>query len=94
MDLKELMNQPIEELVKTYLRIDGSEDDAILALLIAGAKETLTDAGVSREKEETAKYKTAVLLLVALNYENRNPALKMDKLSYSLEMLILQLKAG
>ncbi|MFW5438748.1 head-tail connector protein [Paenibacillus apiarius] len=83
---------PTLEEIKTYLRIDGSEDDGILALLVDAAKEYLTDAGVP--EQITAKYKLAVMLLVALNYENRNPGLKQDKLSFSLESIILQLKTG
>jgi len=83
----------VEE-IKTYLRIDGSEDDTVLALLIDAAKEYLLGAGVPEEVNETAKYKLAVLLLVALNYENRNPAAGIEKLSFSLESVILQLKTG
>ncbi|URN94562.1 MAG: head-tail connector protein [Candidatus Pristimantibacillus lignocellulolyticus] len=82
------------EEIKTYLRIDGSEDDTILALLIDAAKEYLLDAGVPEEAKEKAKYKLAVMLLVALNYENRNPAASVEKLSFSLESVILQMKTG
>lgn len=80
--------------LKTYLRIDGSEDDDILALLLAAATEYLSDAGVPVESETKAKYKLAVMLLVALNYENRNPAAGIEKMSLSLESVILQLKTG
>lgn len=80
--------------LKTYLRIDGSEDDSILALLVSAAEEYLADAGVPEEAKDTAKYKLAVMLLVALNYENRNPGMKIDKLSFGLESIILQLKVG
>lgn len=83
----------IEEL-KTYLRIDGSEDDSILALLMSAAEEYLADAGVPDSVKGTAKYKLAVMLLVALNYENRNAGADIDKLSFSLESVILQLKTG
>lgn len=82
------------EKVKTYLRIDGGEDDTILSLLIDAAKSYLTDAGVPTEAEGTAKYDLAVMLLVALNYENRNPGTKIDKLNFGLESIILQLKTG
>lgn len=87
------MSADLTEL-KTYLRIDGSEDDSVLALLVSAAEEYLADAGVPEEAKETAKYKLAVMLLVALNYENRNPAMKAEKLSFGLESIILQLKVG
>lgn len=97
------------EKVKTYLRIDGGEDDEILSLLIDAAKSYLDDAGViekdlphedADEDEKTkieryiAKYELAVMLLVAMNYENRNPGIKIDKLNFGLESIILQLKTG
>lgn len=80
--------------IKTYLRIDGSEDDAILTLLISAAEEYLKDAGVPETAKVSAKYNLAVMLLVALNYENRNAGASIDKLSFSLESVILQLKTG
>lgn len=79
------------EQVKTYLRIDGSEDDAILALLIASAEEYLANAGVP--KTNSALYQLAVMLHVAMNYENRDPAAKMDGFSFALNSIILQLRA-
>ncbi|BAD74817.1 MULTISPECIES: head-tail connector protein [Geobacillus] len=76
--------------VKNYLRIDGSEDDAILTLLIDGAKEYLKNAGVP--ESDSALYKLAVMLYVALHYENRDPSAKMDKLNFAFESIVLQLK--
>lgn len=108
-DIAQLLELPLEELIKTFLRIDESEDDGVLALLIVAAKGYLDDAGVvekeslsddadpaekKRIEQYIAKYKLAVMLLVALNYENRNPGMKIDKLSFSLESIILQLKTG
>lgn len=80
--------------LKDYLRIDGNEDDSILVLLIEAAREYLTDAGVPVECETMAKYKLAVMLLVSLNYENRTPGLKIEKIDFSLQSIILQLKVG
>lgn len=80
--------------LKTYLRIDGDEDDIILDLLISAAVEYLTDAGVPPDARDSAKYKLAVMLLVALNYENRNPAAAIEKLNFGVESIILQLKTG
>lgn len=80
------------ELLKSHLRIDGSEDDVYLAFLVSSAEEYLIEAGVPGEKKETAKYQLAVILLVALNYENRNPGIEIDTFNVSLQSLILHLK--
>lgn len=82
------------DLLKSHLRIDGSEDDDYLAFLMSSAEEYLSEAGVPAEKKETAKYQLAVMLLVALNYENRNPGIKIDEVNFSLTSIILQLKTG
>lgn len=85
----------IDEL-KTYLRIDGSEDDQILALLMDAAKEYLTNAGVPPPPAESPSklYDLAVMLHVSLNYENRDPAQKIERFNFALESIILQLKVG
>lgn len=85
---------PTLDELKTYLRIDGSEDDGILALLIDSAKEYLTNAGVPEPEEPSSLYKLAVMLHVALNYENRDPAQKIERFNYALQSIILQLKVG
>ena len=83
------MNLSLEEL-KKYLRIDGSEDDDILTLLIDSAKEFLKNAGVP--ESESKLYKLAVMLYVSLHYENRDPSVKIDKLNFAFESIVLQLK--
>lgn len=80
--------------LKEYLRIDGSEEDTTLALFISAAIEYLTEAGVPEEKDGTARYKLAVMLYCAINYEHRDPAEKIEKFNFSLGSLILQLKTG
>ncbi|ERI10897.1 head-tail connector protein [Aneurinibacillus aneurinilyticus] len=79
----------LEEL-KGYLRIDGSEDDMVLALLVEAAREYLADAGV--KDDTTSRYKLAIMLYVALHYENRDPSIKIEKFNFALESIILQLK--
>jgi uncharacterized phage protein (predicted DNA packaging) len=83
------MNLSLDEL-KNYLRIDGSEDDALLTLLVGGAKEYLANAGVPESDGDL--YKLAVMLYVALHYENRDPSVKIEKFNFALESIILQLK--
>ena len=83
------MNLSLEEL-KKFLRIDGSEDDDILTLLVNAAKEALKKAGVPESDSDL--YKLAVMLYVVLYYENRDPSTKMDKLNFAFESIVLQLK--
>src|SRR5690606_42098661 len=78
--------------VKTYLRIDGSEDDAILALLMNSAKEYLANSGIPEPEQgsERSSYNLAVMLYVALHYQNRDPAARMNKFRFALESMLLQ----
>lgn len=84
-----MLELPLETL-KKYLRVDGSEDDEILTLLIDASKEYLKGSGVS--ESNTALYKLAVMMHVALNYENRNPAIKIESINFALQSIILQIK--
>ncbi|WP_124728809.1 head-tail connector protein [Staphylospora marina] len=86
------MALPSVDELKTYLRIDGSEDDAFLALLLSAAKEYLANAGVPESDSDL--YKLAVMLYCALHYENRDPSVKIDRFNFALESIILQLKEG
>lgn len=85
---------PTLEELKAYLRIDGSEDDEILALLMDAAKEYLMNAGIPEPSAEATpkQYNLAVMLYVALHYENRDPSMNMDKFNFALQSIILQLK--
>jgi len=89
------MPLPTTDELKNYLRIDGAEDDAFLSSLITVAQEDLADSGI--KNQETERYKLAVMLLVANHYEERRPEVVgtvVNKLNYSLERIILQLKAA
>lgn len=76
--------------IKEYLRIDTDLDDGLLNSLVIAAKEYLKNAGVA--KTEGPLYDLAVKLLVAHWYENREVVGKADKLAFSLEAIITQLK--
>jgi uncharacterized phage protein (predicted DNA packaging) len=84
-----MLDLTLDEL-KNYLRVDGSEDDTFLALLIEGAKEYLANAGVP--ESDSKLYKLAVMLYVALQYENRDPSAKMEQFNFALQSIVLQLK--
>ncbi|MFD0768867.1 head-tail connector protein [Bacillus sp. CGMCC 1.60114] len=74
------------EQVKGFLRIDGSEDDINLTLLIDSAKESLKGAGV--QERDSALYRLSVLIYVALQYDPDSYA----KLENTLQTNILQMK--
>jgi uncharacterized phage protein (predicted DNA packaging) len=76
--------------LKSYLRIDGDEDDSRLILLILGAKEHLLEAGI--KESDKALYKIAVMTYILLNYENYDKSLNIEKLEMSLETAILKLR--
>ncbi|MCM3736444.1 head-tail connector protein [Bacillus cytotoxicus] len=74
------------EQVKGFLRIDGSEDDINLTLLIDSAKESLKTAGV--QENNSALYRLSILIYVALQYDPDSYA----KLESTLQTNILKMK--
>lgn len=81
------------EEVKGFLRIDGGEEDTILALLLSAAKEYLANAGVPEPEESSdgALYKLAVMVYISFFNENRDPGAKIEMYK-PLTSIILQLK--
>lgn len=80
----------IEEL-KLFLRIDSIEDDTLIQGLQFAAEEYMTNAGVIKDYTKFL-YILAIKILVGHWYENRSTVGKADKLAYSLDSMILQLK--
>ena len=62
------------EEAKAYLRIDGNEEDDLIARLIASSERLCLDILRKEEPEETAAFKMAVLFSVAYLYEHREDA--------------------
>lgn len=81
---------PDTSILKKYLRIDGSEDDEILTLLMGAAKNDLADSGVP--ETDDPRYDLAIMLYSALHYENRDPSIQIDKLNVAYQSIILKLK--
>ncbi|MEC0242771.1 head-tail connector protein [Paenibacillus dokdonensis] len=81
-------------LLKSYLRIDGSEDDTVLALLLDAAKEYLHNAGVPEPEQgvESKLYDLAVMLRV--HRERARDEKEVERVEKSLTSIILQLKTG
>nr|WP_288274734.1 head-tail connector protein [uncultured Acidaminococcus sp.] len=62
------------EEAKAYLRIDGNEEDDLIARLIASSERLCLDILRKEEPEETAAFKMAVLFSVVYLYEHREDA--------------------
>lgn len=80
----------LEEL-KLFLRIDGGEEDTLIQGLQLGAEEYLLNAGINKDYSKEL-YKLATKLLVGHWYSNREVTGKANKLAFSLDTIILQLK--
>ncbi|MGN8647889.1 head-tail connector protein [Gracilibacillus sp. HCP3S3_G5_1] len=93
------MSLPTVEEVARYLRIEDIveeelEEKVFLEELIEVAVEDLEDSGI--KDQTTKRYGMAIKLLVANLYEERRPQVVgtiTTNLQYSLERIILQLKA-
>lgn len=77
--------------LKLFLRVDGEEEDELIQCLQLAAEEYLINAGVNKDYSKEL-YKLAVKLLVTHWYNNREVTGKADRLAFSLDTIILQLK--
>lgn len=77
--------------IKEYLRIDGDEEDNLLAGLQLAAEKYLENAGIAPNYDNEL-YKLAVKLLVCHWYETREPIGNAGELAFSLRHIIAQLK--
>ncbi|WP_054637178.1 head-tail connector protein [Thalassobacillus sp. C254] len=81
--------------LKTYLRIDGSEDDQILTSFVNAAKGHLNSAGVKKplndDEHSQAQYDLAIMLYVKREYDPLTQA-ELERIEKSLEGIILQLR--
>lgn len=80
----------IEE-IKSYLRVDDTDDDDLIQELQTAAEEYMANAGVAKEYDR-AVYKFAIKLLVSHWYDNRGPV-NVGSISKSLEYSLASLPA-
>lgn len=88
------MALPSVEEVARYLKIDDQDEFEEIQDFINAAVEDLSDSGIN--DQTSASYGMAIKLLVANYYEERRPQVVgtiTSKLHYSLERIILRLKA-
>lgn len=79
------------EEIKQFLRVDGSEEDVLIESLQLAAEEYMTNAGVTKDYSKEL-YKLGIKLLVGHWYENRSIVGKEDKIAFSLDTIVTQLK--
>lgn len=78
--------------VKQYSRVDDPDEGQLLESLEIASKMYLKNAGVTTPVNTNELYNLAVKILVTHWYDNREPVGKADKLAYSLDSIISQLK--
>jgi len=77
--------------LKLYLRIDGSDEDALIQGLQAAAEQFLKNGGAS-STNNVDLYNLCAKLLIAHWYENREVVGKSEELPFGLRSMITQLK--
>ena len=80
------------EACKTYMRVDGDEDDELIATLMAAAKEYLANAGIPEPEEASPLYTMAVHSLTLHYYDHRDAVGGEAPLPLGLRPIINQLK--
>jgi len=78
------------EEIKNYMKIDDDVDDSLINSLIESANIYMVNAGVKNFENDL--YKLAIKMLVLHWYENREVIGNANKLSFSLDNIITQLK--
>ena len=77
--------------LKEFLKIDDTDEDLTVLGLQYAAEEYLSNAGVSKNYSNEL-YKLGIKLLVSHWYDNRTILGKADKLPFSIDSIITQLK--
>lgn len=85
------MDEDLLEEVKEFLRVDGDTDDNLITSLILSANRFIKNATNPNVDTDTELYKTALKMLVAHWYENREPIGKATTLAFSLTDILIQL---
>lgn len=77
--------------IKQYLKVESNEEDMLLMSLQVAAEEYMSNSGVNKDYTKEL-YKLAIKLLIGHWYDNRVLVGKTDKLAFSLDSIIFQLK--
>lgn len=77
---------------KAYMRVDGDEEDTLIASLLAGAVEYLTGAGIYRTADNAARYDLVAHGMTLYHYDHRDAVGTEAEMPRGLRPVINQLK--
>lgn len=78
--------------VKAYMRVDGDEDDDVIAALYSAATEYLSNAGIEEPAETSELYNLALWALTLHYYDHRDAVGTEAGIPTGLRPIINQLK--
>ena len=82
------------EACKQYMRVDGTDDDVLIAGLMEAAKEYLAGAGIEEGEDPSPLYQMAVRSLTLHYYDHRDAVGGEAPLPLGLRPILNQLKHG
>ena len=80
------------DVCKSYMRVDGNDDDALITSLMEAAVAYLHQAGIDRPEENPAQYDMAVWSLTLHYYDHRDSVGSEAPLPIGLRPILTQLK--
>ncbi|OUZ05857.1 DNA-packaging protein, partial [Aeromicrobium sp. PE09-221] len=80
------------EEAKKYLRVDGDEDDDLIASFIEAAEIYIKNATSKNVDLRSELAKLAARILIAHWHENREAVGKAEQLAFSLQSILIQLQ--
>ncbi|MGG3674935.1 head-tail connector protein [Bacillus nitratireducens] len=80
------------EEAKKYLRVDGDEEDDLIASFITAAEQYIKNATSKNVDLKSELAKLAARILIAHWYENREAVGKAEQLAFSLQSILVQLQ--
>lgn len=90
-EAQEAAEQALNE-CKTYMRVDGDDDNELISGMMAAAKEYLANAGISEPQEASSLYTMAVHSLTLHYYDHRDSTGTEAPIPLGLRPIINQLK--
>jgi len=85
-------SDPELEACKAYMRVDGTDDDALIGVLMGAAKDYLAGAGIDEPETDSPLYTLAVQSLTLHYYDHRDAVGGEAALPTGLRPIINQLK--
>ncbi len=81
------------DVIKTFLRVDGNDEDLLIDSLQIGAEIYLTNAGITKDYTSDL-YELAIKLLIIHWYDNRMQFTigRVGKIEFALESIIYSIK--